>query len=168
MRQVLLVQARRYRRGVLSGQPALRTEVQRRECDGSRHRTRRGSISKLSAGSRLCQAATRCPARRMVSRHRVTDGGPSAGGAMLRALHFFVRCLSFDTMTAGAGPVPGSRNRTFIQVPRSGPAPPLPHHAGDPCIADEKKPLRDASFKPGDAVELRQSALPTKGLVVRP
>jgi len=41
-------------------------------------------------------------------------------------------------------------------------------------MADEEKPLRDASFKPGDAVELRESTLskgewarPTRGLVVR-
>ena len=37
-------------------------------------------------------------------------------------------------------------------------------------MADEKKPpLRDASFKPGDAVELRESAPrpPTRGFVVR-
>ena len=34
-------------------------------------------------------------------------------------------------------------------------------------MADEKKPLRDASFKPGDAVELRESD-PSKGEWARP
>ena len=68
----------------------------------------------------------------------------------------------------------GSRNRVFIQVPDPVQLRHHQNHAGDACMADEKKPLRDASFKSGDAVELRESTLSkgewarlTRGLVVR-